>query len=345
MKEELEKYLNTLVEKQVFPGCNYGILTREDNFFGSIGYKSIIPVKEENSLNNLYDIASLTKLLVTNILISFLMRDGKIKLEDSVKHYLEKFPYDDVKILHLLTHSSGIVSTMDKYHLTSKEEFIDKLERIFNPGEEVKYVDINFILLGFIIEKITREPFDVVSTKWIFEPLNMKDTMFNPKEQSRCVPLELTEKRGLVCGTVHDEKAAFLNGVAGHAGVFSTVHDMSHFLQMVLMDGYYEGKEFLEKKYIDLWFSPLFIGSDDVRRTIGWIYGKSVRACKEFCGEDTIYHTGFPGHHILIDRSNDIAIIFFSNSIHPSRENNLLRESRNEINKEIYRLLTKYDKI
>ncbi len=345
MKEELEKYLNTLVEKNVFPGCNYGILTREESFFGSIGYKSIIPTKEENSLNNLYDIASLTKLLVTNTLVSFLLRDDKIKLEDSVKYYLDEFPYEDVRILHLLTHSSGLQSTVDKYHLTSKAEFLHKLNRIFNSGEDVKYADINFILLGFIIEKITGSSLDMISKKWIFKPLDMKDTMFNPKEKSRCVPMELTKERGLVWGSVHDEKASFLNGVAGHAGVFSTVYDISHFLEMILHDGYYEGKEFLEKKYIDLWFSPLFIGSDNVRRTIGWIYGKSISACKDVCGEDSIYHTGFPGHHILIDRSNDIAILFFSNSIHPSRENPLLRENRKEINCEIYRLLEKYNKI
>lgn len=345
MKEELESYLNTLVRKNVFPGCNYGIITGEEEIFGSVGYKSLIPKKEENELNNLYDIASITKLLVTNTLISFLIRDNKIKLDDNVKKYIEEFPYEDVKILHLLTHSSGLKPTFDKYHLTSRDEFIYEIDRMFLPGEDVKYVDVNFILLGFIIEKIYGESLDVLANKFIFEPLEMKETTFNPTNKSKCVPMELTEERGLVCGTVHDEKAAFLNGVAGHAGVFSTVSDMSHFLKMILDDGFYNGKEFLEKKYIDLWFSPLFIDSDDLRRTIGWIYGKSANSCKGVCGEDTIFHTGFPGHHILIDRSNDLAIIFFSNSIHPSRENTPLRESRKEINKEIYRLLEKYDKI
>lgn len=343
MKDELENYLKQLVEKKVFPGCNYGIVTREQKIFGSVGYKSLIPKEEKNELNNLYDIASITKLLVTNTLISFMIRDGFIKLDDSVESYLEEFPYEDVKILHLLTHSSGLKSSFDKYHLTSKAAFINEIDRVFSPGENVLYVDINFILLGFIIEKVLGEPLDVLAKKWIFEPLEMKDTMYNPKDKKKCVPMELTEDRGLVWGTVHDEKAAFLKGVAGHAGVFTTVLDMSHFLSMILQDGFYDGKEFLEKKYIDLWFSPLFIGEDSIRRTIGWIYGNSAPSCKEVCGDDTIYHTGFPGHHILIDRTNDIAFIFLSNSIHPSRENTLLKESRKEITKEIYRLLEKYD--
>lgn len=343
MKEELEQYLNSLVEKKIFPGCNYGILTRYQNFFGSVGYKSLLPKKEKNTLNNLYDIASFTKLLVTNTLISFLIKDNKLKLEDTVQEYISDFPYEDIKILHLLTHSSGLKPTFDKYHLTDKNEFIQKLDRLFIPGENVQYVDVNFILLGFIIEKIMGDSLDSLARILIFEPLEMKDTTYNPSDKKRCVPMELTESRGLVWGTVHDEKAAFLNGVAGHAGVFSNVEDMSHFLSMILNDGFYKGKEFLEKKYIDLWFAPLFIGDDNIRRTIVWIYAKSAPSCKEVCGDDSIYHTGFPGHHLLIDRSNDIAIIFFSNSIHPSRENQPLRESRKEITREIYRLLEKYD--
>lgn len=343
MKDELDTYLKTLVEKKVFPGCHYGIVTNQEEIFGNVGYKSLIPKKEENELDNLYDIASITKLLVTNTIISFLIRDGKIKLEDSVKSYLKEFPYEDVKILHLLTHSSGIKTTFDKYHISSKDSFITKLERIFKPGENVQYVDVNFIILGFIIEKVSDKTLDVLAKEWIFEPLEMNDTTFNPNNKSRCVPMELTKDRGLIWGTVHDEKAAFLRGVAGHAGVFSNILDMSHFLSMILQDGFYHGKEFLEKKYIDLWFSPLFIGEDGVRRTIGWIYGKSAPSCKTVCGDDTIYHTGFPGHHILIDRTNDIAFIFLSNSIHPFRENRALKESRKAITEEIYKLLKKYD--
>lgn len=345
MEKELEIYLEKLVEESVFPGCNYGIITSHKKYFGSVGYKSLIPVEERNSLNNIYDMASITKLLVTNTLLSFLIRDKKIKLEDSVKMYLPEFPYEDIQVLHLLTHSSGLKPTFDKFHLHSKKEFLLKVEREFLPGSNVCYVDVNFILLGFIIEKIYQEKLDIIAHKFIFEPLEMKDTMYNPTDISKCVPMEYTVGRGLVCGTVHDEKASFLNGIAGHAGVFSTVEDISHFIDMVLNDGYYHGKEFLEKKYIDTWFTPLFIGEDNVRRTLGWIYGKSSRLCSACCGEDCVVHTGFPGHHILIDRTNDVGIIFLSNAIHPSRENKKIKDERQHINCKIYELLKKYDQI
>ncbi len=345
MVEELNTYLNKLVNSGVFPGCNYGIIVNDEIFFGSVGYKSLIPKKAKNDVDNLYDIASLSKLLVTNVLITFLLRDEKIKLDDYVYKYIPDFKYDDVKIIHLLTHSSGINPAFNKFNLKDKEEFINNTKKVFEAGSNVYYTDINFILLGFIIEKIYQKPLDVLAQDLIFKPLGMNDTSYNPKDKKRCVPMELTSDRGLVCGFVHDEKAYFLNGVAGNAGVFSTVKDLSHFAQMILDDGYYNHQPFLDLSLIDMWFKPLFINEDGLRRTPGWIYGKSSPLCRDYCSDDTIIHTGFPGHHLLIDRGNNLAIIFLSNSIHPSRMNEKLVISREKINKKIYDLLRKYDKI
>lgn len=345
MKEKFETYLEQLVEEEVFPGCNYCIITNEETIFGNVGYKSLIPNKIKNEIDNIHDIASLTKLVVTNTLISFLLRDNKIKLDDSVSTYIEGFIYPEVKIIHLLTHSSGIRATFDKNKLKDKSEFIEKITKEFEPGTDIRYVDINFILLGFIVEKVYGESIDKLADKYIFKPLDMKDTCYCPKDIERCVPTELTDSRGLVCGTVHDEKAAFLNGVAGHAGVFSTTFDLKNFVEMILNNGYHKGYEFLDKQYIDNWFQALYVGEDGVRRTCGWCYGKSSKLCKDVCGDDTIIHTGFPGHHILIDRTNDIGIILLSNRIHPTRENKKLIDKRTDINNKIYEILKEYHRI
>lgn len=345
MKETIEEYLNSLVEEEIFPGCNYCIITPEETLFGNVGYKSLVPTKEKNEIDNIHDIASLTKLVVTNTLISFLLRDNKLKLDDSVALYIDNFLFPKVKIIHLLTHSSGLKALFSKYDLKDKSEFTEKLELEFEPGTDIRYVDINFILLGFIVEKLYNDTIDNLANKYIFKPLDMKDTCFNPKNKDRCVPTELTENRGLVVGTVHDEKAEFLGGVAGHAGAFSTTYDLRNFVEMVLSNGYHKGYEFLEKKYIDNWFQALYIGEDGTRRTCGWCYGKSSKLCKDVCGEDTIIHTGFPGHHILIDRTNDIGIILLSNRIHPTRENKKLIEKRTDINNKIYEILKEYHRI
>ena len=345
MKEKIEEYLNQLVEDNVFPGCDYCIITSEEKIFGNVGNKSLIPEKKKMEIDDIHDIASLTKLIVTNTLISFLLRDNKLKLDDSVSKYINDFLYPNIKIIHLLTHSSGLKATFDKNNLHDKSEFTEKIECEFEPGTDIRYVDINFILLGFIVEKIYGEALDKLADKYIFKPLDMKDTCYCPKDINKCVPTELTDNRGLVCGTVHDEKAAFLNGVAGHAGVFSSIFDLSNYVEMILSNGYHRGYEFLDKKYIDSWFQALYMGEDGVRRTCGWCYGKSSRLCQDVCGDDTIIHTGFPGHHILIDRTNDVAIILLSNRIHPTRDNKKLIEKRTDINKKIYEILKEYHRI
>ncbi len=346
MKEEINEYLEKLVKDKIIPGCCWCIITPHETISDSIGYKSLVPSKLKNTTDTLYDIASLTKLIVTNTLASFLIRDEKLKLNNYVKDYILDFPFDNVKIIHLLTHSSGIIPKYDKFNLKSKDEFINNIDLKFEPGTDVLYCDNNFILLGFIIEKLYGKSLDILAKELIFEPLEMYNTSYNPSNIKMCAPTELTKQRGLLQGKAHDEKTYFLNGISGHAGVFSTILDISNYVKMVLNDGYYKGKQFIELNYIDMWFTPLFINEEGVRRTIGWIYGKSSKLCKKVCSDDAIIHTGFTGNHILIDRGNDVAFIFLSNSVHPKRENNkMLIERREYINDEIYRLLKKYDYI
>ena len=340
MHEKLEKYLKRKVYENVFPGCTYYIYCEGEEYIGCIGNKALLPIKEENSIDTLYDIASLSKLLVTNLLISLLLQDNKIKLDDKVSDYLPKFKYNNVLILHLLTHSSGINVLYDKYNIKSKDVFYNDIELIHEPGGDAKYSDINFILLGFIIEKIYGETLDVLAHKYIFSKLDMNDTTYNPKDIDRCAPTE-----GNLRGIVHDEKAKFLKGISGNAGVFTTIKDISHFIKLILNDGVYNGKKIIDKKYIDLWFTPLFIDNEDIRRTIGWAYGKSSLLCNKFCSDDTIVHTGFTGCHIVIDRGNELAIVLLSNRIHPTRDNNKIYKERANIDNYIYNLLVEYGKI
>ena len=118
MQEKLENYLKRKVREGVFPGCSYYIYCEGEEYIGCVGNKSLLPNKEKNTIDTLYDIASLSKLLVTNLLVSLLLQDNKIKLDDKVKTYLPKFKYDNVLILHLLTHSSGIKVLYDKNNIS-----------------------------------------------------------------------------------------------------------------------------------------------------------------------------------------------------------------------------------
>ena len=346
MYEELSNYLDNLVLEGVFPGYNYGIVLRDEIITGSGGYKALKPRKIKNKFDNIYDVASITKLIVTNTIISFMIRDKLIDLQDSVCKYLAlDHKFSDVKIIHLLTHSSGISFIINKIEIKAKEQFTSELELEFEPGSQAKYRDINFILLGFIIEKLYNKPLNELAQTLVFEPLDMKKTKYLPQDKKNIVPMEEMPNRGIVIGEVHDEKAYFLGGVAGHAGVFSNVTDLTHYLEMVLHNGFYKGKEFIESKYIDIWFQPLFMDEEDHRRTLGWIYGPTMHLCKDSCSDDTIAHTGFPGHFIVIDRGNDLGIVFLSNRIHPSRDNIEFLTRREEVCNTIYTILKKYNKI
>ena len=250
----MKDYFLKLVKQNVFPGCNYAVIS-DDVIVGSVGNKSLFPKKEENDISTLYDLASLTKVIVTNTLITKLLQNNKINLNDKVKQYLPKFKYDNITIYHLLTHTSGLISDVNWNEVHNKKQLIEFLynkELFYETSTDVVYSDLNFIFLGFIIEKIYNKNLDIVAREEIFEPLNMTNTMFNPKNKDICAPTEITTERGIVRGLVHDEKACMLGGVCGAAGLFSNIEDLIKFVKMILNDGKINDKQFIKKVYIDL---------------------------------------------------------------------------------------------
>ena len=119
-----ENYFKKMVKLNVFPGCNYAIIHNDKIEINSVGNKALVPEVEINDVNTLYDVASLTKVLVTNVLITKLLEEGKIKLDDKVNKYLPKFKYDNITIYHLLTHSSGLIADVKWEEVHNKEELI-----------------------------------------------------------------------------------------------------------------------------------------------------------------------------------------------------------------------------
>ena len=335
----MKEYLEKLVKQNVFPGCNYAIITENGIEMNSVGNKSLIPKIEKNSIDTLYDLASLTKVIATNTIITKLLQENKIKLTDYVKEYLPKFKYNNITIYHLLTHTSGLIADVKWDNVHNKEELIDffyNKELFYKTESDVIYSDLNFIFLGFIIEKIYNLPFEKIVYKEVLEPLKMSNTCFNPQNKEMCAPTEVTDKRGVVRGIVHDEKACMLNGICGAAGLFSNIEDIVKFILMILNDGKIGNKQFIKKEYIDLWFKPLVKGKQKNVRSIGWGIGKS-KTTGWLCSDNTIYHTGFTGNTLIIDRDNKIGFIFLSNRIHPTRKNKLLLNRRKYIANQIFK--------
>ena len=341
---ELEQTLQKNIDDLVVPGFVYGVITASDNYCGSVGYSQLVPTKNKISEQYLYDIASLTKVISTVTIICRLVEKGKISFNDSVKKYLHNFKYDDITIYNLLVHNSGLPADLGgKKEIVSKDEIIRQIylqDKEYDTSSDVLYSDLGYMLLGLIIEKVCNKSLDEVAQEEVFIPLEMYNTSFNPIDKDKCVPTEFDSKRGLVKGIVHDEKACSMNGVSGHAGVFSNISDLMNYTSMVLNDGVYKDKRYLKKETIDLWFKNLVYEEKQNRtRSLCWITNNNDLVVKN--RNNIISFNGFTGPSISIDRENNIGIILLTNRIHPTRDNKKISLERPIIYENIYNELNK----
>lgn len=341
--DELNKIINNEIKGGAFPGAHYAIVTKNRIFLGSLGNKANIPEEEKNEFKTLYDMASLTKILSTTTCIYKLIELGKIRTTTSVQKYLPEFKHSNVTIWHLLTHTSGLPEGIPGLmKIKSRDELIERIyntELSYETGSQIKYSDVGFILLGFIIEKIMDKPLNEVVEELIFKPLNMNNTGYLPKDAIRCAPTELRDDplyQGMVRGVVHDETSLLLGGVAGHAGLFSNAIDVSKYIQMILNDGMSNGKKYFTKETIDLMYKPQVKQNHPtmcypLKRGLGWIVGGSDTSCGDLISEKTIHHTGFTGTNIWIDKEREIGFCLLTNRVHPTRVNYKLFDVRGKV--------------
>lgn len=332
--KEFNDIIRKTINEEKLPGANYVIVTKKKKHFGSLGHKSLIPFIEENNIDTMYDIASMSKVISTTSCALKLVEMGKIRLFDPVSKHIPEFKHTNVRIYDLMTHTSGLQPYLaGAADMKSADEVwngILNLDLQYERGSKILYSCINYITLGKIIERVSGLGLDEFAKEYIFTPLEMKDTCYNPSNIERCAPTELREDKvhnGVLRGRVHDEMAYALNGVSGNAGVFSTVEDISHFIEMILNDGVYKGKRIFSKATIDLLFVPQVRETHGVYvneeiRGIGWIIKGSASSAGELTSDETILHTGFTGTNIWIDRKNKIGFCMLTNRVHPTRNNN-----------------------
>lgn len=336
---EVSNLLKRGVELGDFPGASYAIVYRNGVIdTGFVGYRQLEPFKEINNGSEIYDCASLTKVICTTTMIMRLIEEKKISLNTSVSDILVSFQHKEVTIFHLLTHSSGLPADIPRAKtLKNKAEVLDKIYNfdLINPvGQRIVYSDIGFILLGLIIEELTEKSLDAFAHEVIFNPLQMNDSTYHPRKE-RCAPTEFRDDdvyQGLLQGLVHDEKAFALNGVAGHAGLFSTVKDLSKFILSILNnDGL-----ILKPTSVDMLF-PLQIrdaldNGTELVRSIGWNKPTKGGTAGDLVSFDnTILHTGFTGCNIWIEREKGVGFVMLSNAVHPYRNKNRIIKYRNPI--------------
>lgn len=334
--EALKQYLESCVDNGTFPGCNCAVITQDEQWKCSVGYKQLVPEKEANSLDTIYDLASISKVLVTTTCILKLIEEGAITLKTKIAEILPQFCQKELTIKDCITHTSGLPADINGYKLMKdRDEMIEavwKMELEYPTGTQVKYSDVNFILLGLVIAQL-KGSLDGYAREVMFEPLEMRETCYNPDPSlaERCCAEEVMESRGgVVRGIVHDGKAFKLGGVSGHAGVFSTLEDISHYISMLLNGGVYNGKRYFSPRTIELLQKCQTTGLNE-KRSIGWILSDPNYALGDYTSDACLYHTGFSGPSIIVDFKLGIGIVTLANRVHPTRSNGKILTARNQI--------------
>jgi beta-N-acetylhexosaminidase len=313
--------------------------------FGRLTYDADAPAVTAHTL---YDLASLTKVVATTTMAMILVDEGRLDLDRPVYDFLPEFQgpgKEAVTIRHLLSHSSGLEATALLYkEVRGKAAFVERIQAmdlVYPPGSKSIYSDLGIILLGKILEQVAGQPLDTFVRERVFEPLGMRDTMFNPPAElrPRIAPTELDPWRGrVVQGEVHDENAFAMGGVAPHAGLFSTAGDLARFAQMLLNGGVLDGRRIVSRETMGRFTHRAGIPSSD--RALGWdMKSAEGSSAGTLFSPRSFGHTGFTGTSIWIDPERQLFVILLTNRVHPTRENQLIREARPAVADAVVRAL------
>ncbi len=335
--------INTFLAERIaagdFPSAVYLIAQKGQPIFSdAIGDAVVQPQKIPATVNTIYDLASLTKPLITGLLCSRLIENGEVALDKPVSQYLEEFKGTGqvITIRQLLTHTAGLPAWRPLYMLAAEPErvleVIANIDLEYEPGTRVVYSDLGFITLGLLLERLSGKKIIELAQAEIFQPLNLTQTFFNPEmamqtgiaacevgnahERESCEKADAGEytnwRQELIWGQVHDGNAFFLGGVAGHAGLFSTAADT-----LVMANQFLPGRsQLLKSKTCELFCTNMTEGLNEAR-SIAW----QLAATKDSTAgpslpSDSFGHTGFTGTSCWIDPRHERVFILLTNRTH-----------------------------
>lgn len=341
----IDDLMNECVKDSVFPGGVLLIGHRGkiiyEKAFGRFTYDKISP---EMTTNAMFDLASVSKVVGTTSAAMMLVSEGKINTQEKVSYYLPEFANNEkenITIKNLLLHNSGLTSWKPFYKKfnTAKEIINDIMNSglEYETGSKTLYSDLGMITLQKVIEKVSGKPLDNFLKERLFEPINMKRTMYNPPPEFwyYCPPTEVDNYWRMMTlkGKVHDETAYMLNGVAGHAGLFSTARDLSTFLFTLLNKGRYDTLQLFDPKIVEEWTTKQ---SRNSSRGLGWdTKSESASSAGIKFSDSSFGHTGFTGTSVWVDKERDLFVILLTNRVHPSRDNTKIIKFRPQLHDEV----------
>ena len=328
--DTLRRVLGAALADSAFPGAfavvgsGRGVIAQLGA--GRIDWAPAAPAPDERTL---WDVASLTKVVGTTSAMVQLVAERRVELDAPVQRYLPNWTgpgKERVTVRHLLTHSGGLPAWRPLYKEATSPAaalalvYATPLDTA--PGVSYVYSDVGAVLLGQIAERVSGEPLDRYLERRVFAPLGMRDTRFRPDaaDSGRIAPTEFDPwRQRLLRGEVHDENAAALGGIAGHAGLFSTGHDLARFARACLGGGALDGVRVFDAAAVRAFTTRQNPALS--HRALGWETPSGDNSAGHRMSPAAFGHTGFTGTSFWVDPGNDVFVILLTNRVNPTRQN------------------------
>jgi len=341
------RVLGDAVKNHAFPGCAFGVLAGGEvvleDALGRFTYEEESPLVKPQTV---FDVASITKVVSTTAVAMLLYQRGLLDLDTPLGELLPGFVVGhpsarlalQVTLRHLLAHNSGLPGYVEFFRTVSTPAELYRacldLPIEATPGERSEYSDPGFILLGKALEVLTREDLSTWARKQVFEPLGLAATRFNPASEQRpqIPPTEIDNqfRRRRIQGEVQDENAYILNGVAGHAGLFSNVPDLLRFAGEILVGSQNSRAESGSALYTSdtVECFALRQGPEGSSRALGWDTPSKESSAGHHFSTTSIGHLGFSGCSLWIDLDASIAAVLLTNRTWPDSQSQLIKQVR-----------------
>ena len=362
----VDELIDNAIRDRVFPsavlvvGDSNNIIYQ--NAYGRLTYDDDA---KPTTMNTIYDLASVTKVIATTSSILMLYEESKVDLDAPVAQYIPQFAVnnkEDITVRNLLLHNSGLTAWTPFYQMYSTAEEVRNAiytcSKEYETGTQTIYSDYNAVLLGDIAEKISNIRLDKYCKEFIFLPLGMTDTdyLIPISQNYRIAPTEYDTywRNELLIGYVHDETAALLEGVSGNAGLFSTGPDLYKFMRMMLKKGRYiderktpvknKEEQLFKDESVDL-FTTKVTGLGYLNtRAFGWDTrpepnNKYPPQCGYKFSQNCFGHTGYTGTSVWCDKDKNLIIIFLTNRIYPKRGNEEIKNIRPKVHDEVCKVM------
>ncbi len=369
--DPIEQIVTEAIQEQQFPGCQVMVLHHGkailNKAYGHLTYDSLTEVTTET----LYDVASLTKVMATTLMVLELVDQKRIRLDDPISCYLEEYVgtnKEKITTRQLLAHNGQLKSYIPLWEKIFQSSFCEEVSRgayldishpilqdslktwiresdlgTFRGSSKYRYSDVGFMILQQIAERVADQQMDVFLEENIYQQMALKNTLFNPAQSGvdrrgiAPTELDLHFRYEQVWGEVHDRNAFLFGGVAGHAGLFSNGEDLAMLTNLFLSEGKFRGQQIFTDEVVEESLRPHFYRN---RRGLGW--DRKHSKVSSYASENSFGHMGFTGTMIWADPEYDLVFVFLSNRVYPDAANRKLisKNTRSRIQDVVYEALT-----